>query len=210
MKSTQVAREILPPGSLLSGYEPPRGVYDELVGPDGALRPHWKSFVELLEALGADELDRRWQQARRLIHEHGVTYNVHGDPEGRDRRWELDALPLVVPHAEWAVLSGGLEQRARLLNAVLSDLYGPRRLLGEGLLPAELVFAHPGFLRPAHGVAVRENRYLHLYTASSSRGCCRICSIICRSSGWRAFSSPCATRWAAWPIGAATIRTSRC
>jgi uncharacterized circularly permuted ATP-grasp superfamily protein/uncharacterized alpha-E superfamily protein len=169
MRSKQVARDPAHTASLLGAYRPPQGVYDELVAPDGSLRPHWKSFVELLDALGGDELERRWQQARRLIHEHGVTYNVHGDPEGRDRRWELDALPLVVRHAEWADLSAGLVQRARLLNAVLADLYGPQRLLAEGLLPAELVFSHPGFLRPAHGAQVRESCYLHLYATHLAR-----------------------------------------
>lgn len=169
MKSTQVARQTSLAGSLLAAYRPPRGVYDELVDADGSLRPQWREFVELLEALGTDELDRRWQQARRLIHEHGVTYNVHGDPEGRDRRWELDALPLVVRHAEWAALSAGLVQRARLLDAILADLYGPQWLLRDGLLPAELVFAHPGFLRPAHGAGVHRNCYLHLYAAHLAR-----------------------------------------
>jgi uncharacterized circularly permuted ATP-grasp superfamily protein/uncharacterized alpha-E superfamily protein len=86
-----------------------------------------------------------------------------------DRPWALDALPLVLDAVEWQGLSAGLAQRARLLNLVLSDLYGPQQLLREGLLPAEVVLAHPGFLRPCHGTLLPESLFLHLYAADLAR-----------------------------------------
>jgi uncharacterized circularly permuted ATP-grasp superfamily protein/uncharacterized alpha-E superfamily protein len=167
MSVTRVEGQRLP--AFLGSYRPPPGVYDELFDAQRALRPQWGAFARLLEGLGGGELARRWGEARRLIQERGVTYNVHGDPQGRDRRWELDALPLVVPHADWTALADALAQRARLLDAVLADLYGPQRLVCEGLLPAELVFAQPGFLRPCHGLNVAGNRRLHLYAAHLAR-----------------------------------------
>ncbi len=48
--------------------------------------------------------------------------------------------------SEWRTLSEGLVQRARLLNMLLVDLYGPQKLLQQGLVPPELLFAHAGFL----------------------------------------------------------------
>jgi uncharacterized circularly permuted ATP-grasp superfamily protein len=36
---------------------------------------------------------------------------------------------------------------------VLADLYGPQSLLAEGLIPPDLVFASPAFLRPARDAA---------------------------------------------------------
>jgi uncharacterized circularly permuted ATP-grasp superfamily protein/uncharacterized alpha-E superfamily protein len=150
---------------LFGGYQLLPGVYDEMFSAPGEVRPHWRQLVEGMNRLGANELSRRWQFAERLIRENGVTYNVHGDAEGRNRPWELDALPLVLPSAEWENLADGLVQRARLLGAILADVYGPQTLLARGRLPPELVFAHPGFLRPCHGVAVPADRYLHLYGA---------------------------------------------
>ena len=146
-------------------YRPLAGVYDEMVDAQGAMRPAWRELANLLGALGTGELDRRWEQARRVIHENGVTYNVHGDPQGRDRRWELDALPWVMDPAEWSTLSAGLAQRAALLNAILADVYGPQRLLRERIVPPELVLGQSGFLRPAHGWSVPHHRYLHLYAS---------------------------------------------
>ncbi len=155
--------------SLFRDYRPPAGVYDELLDASGAPRPQWRQFAQLLDGLGARELDRRWQQARRLIDEDGITYNVHGDPQGLSRRWELDALPLLMPVDQWTSLSAGLVQRAQLLNALLADIYGPQRLLREGLLPAELILGHPGFLRSCHGWEVPGQRRLPLYAAHLAR-----------------------------------------
>src|SRR5688572_4908721 len=132
-------------------YLPRSGVYDEAFTPDGAPRPHHRELWGGLETLGPSEISKRWEQGRRLIRENGVTYNVYGDPRGMDRPWVLDPIPLVIAADEWATLSRGLDQRARLLNALLIDLYGDQRVLAEGLVPNELVLGCPAFLRPVHG-----------------------------------------------------------
>ena len=133
---------------LSTGYPHTPGVYDEMLSSPDALRPQWDPFINSLSGLGAEEIAHRWQTARQRIRENGVTYNVYGDPLGMDRPWNLDAIPLLIPPAEWSELEAGLIQRARLLNQILADLYGPRQLLLGGHLPPALVFANPGFWRP--------------------------------------------------------------
>src|SRR5260370_23011769 len=109
-----------------------------MVGTDHLARPHWSGFLQALTALGLPELTRRWEEAKQLIHENGVTYNVYGDPRGMDRPWQLDPVPLLIAAEEAKAMEAGLVQRARLLEGILADLYGPQRLLREGLLPPEL------------------------------------------------------------------------
>jgi len=160
-----------PKGPLLSnGYPHTPGVYDEMSVAPGVLRPHWDTFINSLSTLGDLELGRRWQTARQRIRENGVTYNVYGDPLGMDRPWNLDSIPLMIPPSEWSQLEAGLIQRARLLNLILADLYGPQQLLRGGLLPPALVFANPGFWRPCHGVRVSGDTYLHLLGVDLARG----------------------------------------
>jgi uncharacterized circularly permuted ATP-grasp superfamily protein/uncharacterized alpha-E superfamily protein len=144
--------------------------HDEAADPNGTPRPHWAPFFESLTHLGPAELDRRWRDARHLIRENGVTYNVYGDPRGVARPWQLDPVPLLISTAEADQVGRGLIQRGILLERILADLYGPQQLLRDGLLPPELVFANPAFLRPLHGVAVPKGRYLHLYAANLGRG----------------------------------------
>jgi uncharacterized circularly permuted ATP-grasp superfamily protein/uncharacterized alpha-E superfamily protein len=157
------------PWRLLEGYQPRGHVHDELVAPGGQLRPHYDTFVRSLEALGRHELASRWENARRAIRDNGVTYNVYGDPEGVDRPWTLDMIPLLVPSSEWSQLEAALIQRARLLNSILADIYGPQRLLREGHIPAPLVFGNPGFLRSCHGIAVPRGIHLHLHAVDLAR-----------------------------------------
>ena len=164
-----ISREAPASAGLFAGYSPPSGSYDEVFAAAGEPRPHWRKAVEALENLGPRELAHCWQQARRMIHENGVTHNAYGGPQGMERPWELDPVPRVIGAAEWSCLESALAQRARLLNAVLADVYGPQRLLHEGLVPPELVFAHPGFLRPCHGLAVPNDCYLHVYAADLAR-----------------------------------------
>jgi len=151
------------------GYAGVAGHWDEMALPSGELRPHWRRLMSAVTGLGRDEALRRWRQAERLIRENGVTYNVYGDPLGMDRPWQLDPLPLLIPIGEWSAIEAAVTQRATLLDRMLADLYGAQRLLREGHLPAELVFADAGFLRPCHGLAVPNDVRLHLYAADLAR-----------------------------------------
>src|SRR2546421_10860469 len=82
-------------GTVRQGYGALAGFYDEMTAPGGELRPHWQPFCTALEELGLPALTRRWEEAKQLIHENGVTYNVYGDPRGMDRPWQLDPVPLL-------------------------------------------------------------------------------------------------------------------
>src|SRR5271163_1852772 len=132
--------------NIFAGYPCLRGIYDEMLSAPDELRPHWRKYVSSLERLGRNELTLRGDNARRIIREHGVTYNIYGDPQGMDRPWELDMVPLLIPPSEWSKVEAGLIQRSRLFNPILADLYGPQRLLREGVLPPALVYANPNFL----------------------------------------------------------------
>ena len=142
---------------------------DEMTEANGSLRPYWQPFVSMLDELGPRELGKRWEQARRFIHDNGVSHNVYGDPDGLDRPWSLDLIPLLIPSAQWDRLSLGLIQRAQLLDRLLADLYGPAETVLQGLLPPELLWANLGFLRPCHGSIASQNRWLHLYSADIVR-----------------------------------------
>ena len=125
--------------------------YDELLGPDGSIRAPLAAADRAPGRAAAPEAARRSvEMTRRLIVENGVTYNVYADPQGRDRPWQLDPLPLLIAADEWRGIEAGVQQRAQLLNALLADLYGPQQLIAEGMVPAELAFGHPNFLWAAH------------------------------------------------------------
>ncbi len=157
------------PQSLLSSYQKKNDRFDEMLAEDGCVRPSWQPFLAHLAAATPEQMRHRLDYVRRRILENGVTYNVYADPQGADRPWELDPLPLILSPGEWQELAGAVTQRARLLNAVLKDLYGPQTLITDGSLPAALVFGHNNFLWPCQGIRPPGDTYLHLYAADLAR-----------------------------------------
>ncbi|MEO1819123.1 circularly permuted type 2 ATP-grasp protein [Pseudomonas sp.] len=120
--------------------------HDELLGEDQQPRAPWQALLEDVAQLGSEVLAGRWEETQNLLHENGVTFNPYEDDPGQLRSWQLDCMPWVVGTQEWDELEAGLRQRSRLLEHILDDLYGARRIISEGLLPPELIFTHPGFL----------------------------------------------------------------
>jgi uncharacterized circularly permuted ATP-grasp superfamily protein/uncharacterized alpha-E superfamily protein len=143
--------------------------YDELLDGSGEVRPHWRPLIDALAGDGAELARRGEDLARRLIIENGVTYNVYADPQGRDRPWVLDPVPLLLTAEEWRVIEAGVTQRARLFDALLADLYGPQSLLADGTVPPQLPFGHPNFLWPCHGVKPAGGNWLRVYAVDMSR-----------------------------------------
>ncbi|MEK7883121.1 circularly permuted type 2 ATP-grasp protein [Methyloversatilis sp. NSM2] len=157
------------PRQLLEHYPQTGPRYDELLSAPWTLRPHWRALFDTLVRARPEQMQERLASVRRQIRENGVTYNVYADPRGVERPWELDVLPLIIPPDEWTQISAAIAQRARLLNHILQDVYGPQQMLAEGLLPPALVYGHAGFLRPCHGLKVPGDTHLHLYAADLAR-----------------------------------------
>ncbi len=143
--------------------------HDEMCAADGGIRPHWHYLMQSLNGMGSGELQRRREEAWRLIRENDVTYNIYGDKDSTSRPWKLDLVPLLIESEQWQTIEAGLMQRAELLNLVLLDLYGPRNLIKKGVIPPELVYSHPGFLNPCVNIPMPDTRALTFYAADLVR-----------------------------------------
>jgi uncharacterized circularly permuted ATP-grasp superfamily protein/uncharacterized alpha-E superfamily protein len=166
----------------------PSSGYDEFVDPTGDVRPAWQELAECVGERGRFGLERLRSVVRELVDNDGITFVQTDHPGGQDPGvshggdavingegaqvpgpWHLDGLPLLISSADWATLESGLVQRSRLLDAVLTDLYGPRRSITSGVLPPQLVFSHPGYLRAARGIEVPGRHQLFMHGCDISR-----------------------------------------
>ncbi|MBX9944322.1 MAG: circularly permuted type 2 ATP-grasp protein [Reyranella sp.] len=153
--------------SLRGLLSSPASAYDELVTSQKSIRYHWQGILSVIRSLPAG-LGERVESARRQLAESGATVNLLDDRGAP--RWVFDPLPFVVAPDEWAALETGLIQRARLLEAILADLYGPQTLLKERALPAMLVHANRHFLRPCRTTdGVAPGRHLGHYAVDLVR-----------------------------------------
>ncbi|PWC30427.1 hypothetical protein CR165_00465 [Pseudoroseomonas aestuarii] len=124
---------------------------DEMVDGRGQVRPHWRrllaAFSDLPQDYAGNGIGEAARRLDRAFEDEGITSLLPGAAQA-SRAWRCDPVPLPLPAREFAALSEGLSQRARLLERLLADFYGPQALLAEGLVPPALVFANPAFLRP--------------------------------------------------------------
>jgi uncharacterized circularly permuted ATP-grasp superfamily protein/uncharacterized alpha-E superfamily protein len=177
--------------NLLAGYRTagaqqalfdPRGGavtrYDEFVDAAGNVRPSWLELAECVGERGRSGLEHLRAVVGSLVDNDGITYVQldtngetvsNGDGGPAPGPWHLDALPLVVSASDWDILESGLVQRSRLLDAVLADLYGERRSVTGGVLPPQLLFAHPGYIRAARGIEVPGRHQLFMHACDVSR-----------------------------------------
>ena len=152
----------------LRGYRPIAGVPDELLDSTRRPRDYWLGFLGDFAEYEEGEFKSRFSMATRHIRDTGVSYRIYG--EENERSWPINPLPLILGEAEWAQIADGVEQRARLMEALLQDLYGEARLLADGALPAAAVTGSNDFIRAMRGVKPRGGRYLQLYAADLGRG----------------------------------------
>ena len=152
--------------------------YDEFVDAAGNVRPAWQELAECVGERGRGGLDQLRSIVRSLVDNDGITYIevdphgdavTNGDGTAEPGPWHLDALPLLLSASDWDTLESGLVQRSRLLDAVLTDLYGPRLAVTSGVLPPQLLFAHPGYVRAARGIEVPGRHQLFLHGCDISR-----------------------------------------
>ncbi len=155
--------------SISSPYQPHLQSFDELVAQDGSVRPHWQAFLQEFHSLNPSSKGLARETAARMQRNDGVTYFGGQGSYQTHRPWQLDLFPLLINSEEWQLLEAGLIQRARLLNHILTDLYGPQQLLKNGTLPAAVVFGNSQFLQPCHGLPVSGNTYLHFLAFDVAR-----------------------------------------
>jgi len=137
-----------------------RRAFDEVwgSGDDPAGRPEFAALAQWITETPAAELDRRQKAAEAAFRQLGITFAVYGDEEAAERIIPFDIVPRIFTAREWERLSEGLVQRVEAINAFLADVYGERRILADGVLPAELILANPQFramlagTRPPHGI----------------------------------------------------------
>jgi uncharacterized circularly permuted ATP-grasp superfamily protein/uncharacterized alpha-E superfamily protein len=137
---------------------------------DAPLTADWAAFFDQLGREGFDDLDRRTALLQRQLRDNGVTYNVYADAANPQRPWSLDLFPLIVSPDSWRQIETGVLQRVRVLDSVMADVYGPQRLLAQGLLPPALVQGHPGYLRAMHGHTPLGGTHLHITAFDLVRG----------------------------------------
>jgi uncharacterized circularly permuted ATP-grasp superfamily protein len=157
-------------GDLFEGYRLAetlgRTAWDEMFQSPGIPRPAARTLCETLQALPPDDFESRGAARDRSFRDRGITFQLYGE----ERPFPLDLIPRVIAESEWAVLSAGVVQRVRALEALLADLYGAGQILDDGVLPRQLVSTSQHFHREAFGVDPPNGVRIHVAGIDVVRG----------------------------------------
>ena len=144
--------------------------FDEMFDEKNNVKEHWKDVYKNIKEAGLEKLEQKQSEIDWRLEDNGVTYNVYNDPEGTNRRWNLDPIPFLLKQEEWNEICKGLEQRAKLLNLIFKDLYTEQNLIKEGIVPSEIIFSHKSFLPELFNFENKDYYDMKFYAADISRG----------------------------------------
>lgn len=155
---------------LLARYRALDGTPDELLGPDGQIRPVWAGLIAALDEMSPAVLAQRITRGEQYLRDAGVFYRRYGPQDSAERDWPLSAMPVLIDEDEWASISAGLTERAELLERVVADLYGSNTLVANGHIPPSLIADNPEWLRHLVGTKPRSGHFLHFVAFDVGRG----------------------------------------
>ena len=136
--------------------------YDEWMAEPGKARPEYRRIHERLARLPKPELIRRHDLAQRSFRNHGITFTVYQDDLGVEKLFPFDAFPRIISTRTWQRLEAGLKQRVQALNLFLEDLYHERRVIQDGVAPAEVVLSSRLFRRELVGFPFPRGIHCHI------------------------------------------------
>lgn len=152
---------------LLAAYS---ALNDEMLFPDGTVKPVWTPFFEHLSRLSPEELASRFSRGDQYLRDAGILFRQYDETLSTEREWPLSHIPVIIGEDEWKVISDGLIERADLLEYILQDFYGDNTLVTSGQLPAKLLSQNPAWLRPMVGLGNRGGHLLNMVSFEIGRG----------------------------------------
>jgi uncharacterized circularly permuted ATP-grasp superfamily protein len=82
----------------------------------------------------------------------GITFHVYGEESKTERVFPFDILPRIITADEWEKVERGLKQRITALNLFISDVYGKKQILKDGVIPEQVVYSSSGYMQPCEGM----------------------------------------------------------
>ena len=138
------------------------GFFDEMVGTDHRMRPHYQRYAERFASVGKEEFEAKRRSVDLAFLRQGITFNVYGDAQGAERVFPFDLVPRIIPAHEWEKLEAGLIQRITALNLFLHDIYHEQHILRDGTIPPHYVLSAKHFRREFVNFKVPRDIYIHI------------------------------------------------
>jgi uncharacterized circularly permuted ATP-grasp superfamily protein len=146
---------------LLNEYYIDNSVWDEMCTSE-EVRQHYHGVMKSMQQLSIEELNKKEEQAKRLFMSQGITFTVYKSGEGIEKIFPFDIIPRIITASEWELIEKGIKQRLTALNLFLKDVYNEQFIIKDGVVPAEMIYSCPHFLREMYRFPVPYDIYVHI------------------------------------------------
>jgi len=143
-------------------YNAVKGVWDEMYSDSSSIRDHYQRVIEYLSKESTDNLNKKEDLARRLFMTQGITFTVYNSGEGIEKIFPFDIIPRIITASEWTFVEKGIKQRLTALNLFLKDVYHNQFIIKDGIVPIDVIYSCPHFLREMYQVDVPHDIYVHI------------------------------------------------
>lgn len=140
----------------------PAEFFNEMRGPDGAVRSAYTDYCKWYDAQDQKLLRRKHFEAETNFRKTGITFNVYGEDEAEERLIPFDMVPRIIDAGEWRRVTRGIEQRVSALNAFMHDLYHRQEIVRAGRLPERLLRHNDAWLPNMVGFTPPGGIYTHI------------------------------------------------
>jgi uncharacterized circularly permuted ATP-grasp superfamily protein len=146
---------------IFNSYTLGPGIWDEMyAGKD--VRQQYQAIFDFLKAIPQTTLDNKEELAKKLFMSQGITFTVYSSNEGIEKIFPFDIIPRIITGKEWNHIEAGIKQRLTALNMFLKDVYDKQQIVKDGIIPADIIYSCPHFLREMIGVKVPHDLYVHI------------------------------------------------
>jgi len=143
-------------------YNMPSNTWDEMFDQLKQVRTEYKVVMDYLELESTEELNKKEELSKVLFMSQGITFTVYNSGEGIEKIFPFDIIPRIINSDEWEYIEKGIKQRVTALNLFLKDVYSDQFIIKDGIVPIEIIYSCPHFLREMCNVKVPHDIYIHI------------------------------------------------
>ncbi|KQM72512.1 hypothetical protein ASE74_23195 [Pedobacter sp. Leaf216] len=136
--------------------------YDEMFLNGDNYRDHYSNFIRNFSKESLENLNKKEELAKKLFMSQGITFTVYDSGEGIEKIFPFDIIPRIITSTEWNFIEKGIKQRLKALNLFLKDVYSNQFILKDKIVPINVIYSCPHFLREMHNVNVLHDIYIHI------------------------------------------------
>lgn len=97
-----------------------------------------------------------------LLARYGVKFGIYKNNTFKEQLFPFDSIPRIIEHEEFTYLEKGLKQRVVALNLFLKDIYQDKKIVKDGVVPEDFIFASSGYMVECEGAAPVKDIYSHI------------------------------------------------